>query len=175
MNSDGQNHMLEIAAFGRSPALSLNMEKIREAEIRIIESKTVNPSTYVDLEYTFNEAYRMLKQHLSQIGYHLVLADKALRTAKSKVLLGSYAEHMRDKPKYHDNSDLRDAFFIQDLDYVSALDRVNQLKALESNFEGKVKVMENICKYMRQQMYLISKSGLGDSTLWVSGDKNGKR
>ena len=164
------NHALEIPAFGKSPGFSLQMGKIREAEVRFIEAKLVNPSTYTDLEHTFNESYRDLKQHLSQIGYQLQLADKALRTAKANVLLGSYAEFMQGKPKSHDNADLRDAFLIKDPDYLAALDRVAQLKALESNFEGKIKVVENVCRYMRQQMYLISKSGLGNSKLYPSGE-----
>lgn len=163
------NHALEIPAFGKSPALSLQMGKIREAETRFIEAKLVNPSSYSELEHTFNESYRDLKQHLSQIGYHLQLTDKALRTAKANVLLGSYAEFMQGKPKSHDNADLRDAYLIKDPDYLAALDRMAQLKALESNFEGKIKVVENVCRYMRQKMYLLSKSGLS-SKLYPSGE-----
>ena len=120
----------------------------------------VNPSTYSDLEHTFNESYRDLKRHLSSVGYHLTLADKAIRQAKAEVILGSYAEFMTGKPKSHDNSDLRVAFLMKDPDYLAALDRVNQLKALESNLDGKIKVIENVSRYMRQKMYLISKSGV---------------
>lgn len=159
---EDQNHALVIPAFGKSPALHLDMGKIREAETRYIEAKTVNPSTYSDLEHSFNESYRVLKNHLSNIGYHLTLADKALRQAKASVVLGAYAMHMANKPKYQDNADLRDAFLMKDEDYIAALDRVNQLKALESNFEGKIKTVENVCKYMRQKIYLLTKSGVPD-------------
>lgn len=170
------NHMLELAAFGKSPALSIDLSVIREAEVRIIEAKTVNPSTYLELEYTFNEAYRILRSHLATIGYQITLADKAMEIAKANVLFGAYSEHMAGKPKYQDNTDLRKAFFMRDADYISALDRFNQLKALEINFEGKIKVMENVCRYMRQQMFLLGKGGLADPALYVSsGDKNGKR
>lgn len=166
------NHALEIPAFGKSPAFSLHMSKIREAEIRYIEAKTVNPSTYADLEHTFNESYRDLKQHLSTVGYQLTLAEKAVREAKAEVILGSYAEFMQGKPKSHDNADLRDAFLIKDPAYVAALDRTSQLKALQSNFEGKIKVVENVCRYMRQKMYLISKSGVPYQHTGVTiGDK----
>lgn len=166
-----QKNELVVPAFGKSPAMRLEMDKIREAESRFIEAKTVNPSTYADLEHTFNESYRDLKRHLSNIGYQLTQADKALREAKADVILGSYAEFMAGKPKSHDNTDLRDAFLIKDTGYLAALDRVNQLKALESNFEGKLKVIENVSKYMRQKMYLISKSGLGDSNLYVTSGR----
>jgi hypothetical protein len=165
------SNVLELPAFGKAPALKIDMNNIREAEKRFIEAKTVNPSTYVDLEHTFNESYRDVKRHLSNIGYQINLADKAMRDAKAEVLLGSYADFMKGKPKSHDNADLRDAFLIKDPSYVAALDRFHQLKALESNFEGKLKVLENVCRYMRQKMYLISKSGLGNENLYVTGGK----
>lgn len=171
---EDNKHALVIAAFGKSPALSLHMGKIREAETRYIEAKTVNPSTYADLEHAFNESYRDLKQHCSNIGYQLTLADKALREAQAEVMLGTYAEYLKDKPKYQDNSFIRDAFLMKDAQYLACLDRVNQLKALQSNFEGKIKVVENVCKYMRQKMYLISKSGVPVSGIGVtSGRQNG--
>lgn len=158
-------HALELPAFGKSPALRMEMSKIREAETRFLEAKSVSPATYSDLEHSFNESYRDLKKHLSAIGFQMTLADKALRQAKAEVLLGSYADFMQGKPKSHDNADLRDAYLIKDPDYLAALDRVNQLKALESNFEGKIKVVENVCRYMRQKMYLLSKSGVPMGTM----------
>lgn len=165
------SNALELPSFGRAPALRLEMDKIREAESRFLEAKTVNPSTYIDLEHTFNESYRDLKRHLSSVGYQITLADKAIREAKANVLLGSYAEHMAGKPKYQDNADLRDAFLVRDTDYVAALDRLNQLKALESNFEGKLKVIENVCRFMRQQMYLISKNGAIDPSGYITSGR----
>jgi hypothetical protein len=158
--SDNNDKALVVPAFGKSPELRLDVTRIREAETRYIEAKTVNPSTYLDLEHTFNESYRNLKTHLSNIGYQLTLAEKALREAQASVILGAYADHLKDKPKYADNTMLKDAFLMRDAEYLAALDRINQLKALQSNFEGKVKVVENVCKYMRQKMYLISKSGV---------------
>lgn len=164
----GNDHALVIQAFGRSPALTLDMKSIRVAETRYIEAKTVNPSTYSDLEHTFNESYRDLKRHLSNIGYQLTLAEKAVREAQADVILGSYAEYLKDKPKSYDSTHLRDAFLMRDPNYLAALDRVNQLKAFQSNFEGKVKVIENVCRYMRQKMYLLSKSGVPTETIGVT-------
>lgn len=165
------NNALELPSFGKISALRLEMDKIREAESRFLEAKTVNPSTYSDLEHTFNESYRDLKRHLSNIGYHITITEKVLREAKAEVLLGTYADFMKGKPKSHDNADLRDAFLIKDTNYCSALDRLNQLKALQSNLEGKLKVVENVCKYMRQKMYLLTKSGLSDSNLYITSSK----
>lgn len=157
---NGDISALVIPAFGKTPALTLQMGSIRSAENRYIEAKTVSPSTYSDLEHSFNESYRDLKRHLSTVGYHLTLADKALRQAKADVVLGVYADFMAGKPKYQDNADLRDAYLMKDEAYIQALDRKAQLEALKSMLEGKIKVVENVCKYMRQKMYLISKSGV---------------
>lgn len=152
--------VLVLPAFGKSPALTIEMDKIRNAESRYIEAKTVSPSSYSDLEHDYNESYRDLKRHISSVGYALTIADKDLRTAKANVILGSYAKYLEGKPKYADNTDIRDAYLMRDETYVKTLDRINQLKALLSNLEGKQKTVENVCKYMRQKMYLLSKSGV---------------
>jgi hypothetical protein len=161
------DYALELPSFGKAPALKMDMTSIRTAERRIIEAKTVNPSTYAELEHTYGEAYRDLKRHLSSIGYQIAMAEKSLQEAKAEVILGSYAEFMKGKPKYQDNADLRAAFLIKDPAYSAALDRLAQLKALESNFDGKVRVMENVCRYMRQKIQLIIRSGLSDQSLYT--------
>lgn len=164
---------MEIPAFKKSPALSIDMSNIRSAESRIIEAKTVNPVTYVDLEHSFNQSYRDLKKYLSAIGYHITLAEKAMEEAKANVLLDTYPEFLKtnDMKKTQDNADLRKAFLMRDLDYLAALDRLNQLQALNSNFEGKLKVMERVCAYMKVQMQIVLRSGLGNSDYYVSGRK----
>ena len=167
------NQTLMLPAVGRIPAVSFEMGNVREAEQRLIEAKTVNPVTYSDLEHCFNEAYRDLKRHLSAIGYQISLSEKAMEQAKANVLLDSYPAYLESKQmkKSQDNSDLRKAFLIKDTDYVTALDRFNQLKALESNMDGKIKVMENVCRYMRKQMDLILRSGLSNSNYYVTSEK----
>lgn len=155
-----------IPAFGNSKALTLDLSKTKEAEIRLIEAKTVNPSTYTDLEHCFNESYRELKRHYSTLGHELAKAEKALRLAKSVVLLDKYPEFIKDKKKTLDNSDMRDAFLIQDQDYSNALDRINMLKAMESFVDGRIKVIENVSRYMKKGMDLIIRSGLSGANLY---------
>lgn len=167
-SSPSENAVLVIPAFGQSPALSLAMSSTREAEKRLVEAKTVNPLTYSDLEHCFNESYRELKKHMSTLGYQIAMAEKALQTAKSDLLLDKYPEFMKDKPKSQDNADLRMAFFMRDTQYVAALDRIAQLKAFESFVDGRIKVMENVCRYMRKQMDLVLRSGLSNANLYVT-------
>lgn len=167
-NGSKDNSALVLPAFGQSPALSLEMSSTREAEKRLVEAKTVNPLTYSDLEHCFNESYRELKKHMSTLGYQLAMADKALETAKSDLLLDKYPDFMKDKPKTQDNADLRKAFFMRDPEYVAALDRINQIKAIESFVDGRIKVMENVCRYMRKQMDLVLRSGLSNADLYLT-------
>jgi hypothetical protein len=168
------DHSIVLPAFGKSPRLTLEMGVIRDAEQRLIEAKTVSPVTYPELSYTFNNSYRVLKMHLSNIGYQLMMAEKALQEAKADVILGAYAEYLEGKPKSAGSADLRDAFLTRDEAYNAALDRTHQLRALQSNFEGKVKVLENVTSFMKQKMYLISKSGLGNDNLYVTSESKGK-
>ena len=171
MSEENQNNQsLVLPAFGKSPQLTLDMGTIREAESRLYEAKTVNPATYPELSHTFNESFRMLKQHLSNLGYQLMLAQKALNEAKADVILGAYAEYLEGKPKSAGSADLRDAFLTKDAAYNNALDRTHQIQAIISNFEGKVKVLENVVSYMKQKMYLISKSGM-DPNVYLQNNK----
>ncbi|NJO48275.1 MAG: hypothetical protein HC840_01005 [Leptolyngbyaceae cyanobacterium RM2_2_4] len=166
--------LMVLPAFGKAPALKMEMKNIRTAETRLIEAKTVNPFTYSDLEHTFNEAYRDLKKHVASIGYALAMAQKSLEDAKADVILGSYAEAMKDKPKSHDTLDMRNAYLTRDAAYSAALERLAQLKALESNMDGKIKVMENVCRYMRKQMDLILRSGMSNADYYITHGLNKK-
>lgn len=165
--------LMEVPAFKKAPALSMDMAAIRDAESRIIEAKNVNPATYADLEHSYNEAYRDLKRYLSAIGYQVVFAEKALEEAKADILLDKYPKFLEEKgiKKTQDNADLRKAFIAKDPEYQACLDRVNQLKALENNFDGKIKVFENVCRYMRKKMDLLIRSGLSGSNYYNTQDK----
>lgn len=163
------NHALELPKFGKAPAMKLGMEAIRLADSRIHEAKFVNPSTYSDLEHAYNEAYRECKRHMATIGFQLAMANKALDEAKADVILGTYAEFMKGKPKYQDNSHLREAFITKDPAYSAAYDRVHQLKAFEALFDGKIKVLENVCRAMRKQMDLVIRSGLSGKVYPTQG------
>ncbi len=169
----GNEHALVIPSFGKTPELSIDMSRIREAESRLIEAKTVNPITYADLEHTFNESYRDLKKYLAMVGFQIAQANKAMEEAKSDVLLDSYPDYLRrnDIKKTQDNADLRKAFLMKDPQYLAALDRCDQLKALESNLDGKIKVIENVCRYMRKQMDILLRSGVSNNYHVTSGRK----
>jgi hypothetical protein len=171
----GETAALVIPSFKGSPALSLNIAKMREAEARFVEAKTVNPITYADLEHTFNEAYREFRRHHATVGHEIAKAEIALRQAKSVAMMDKYQEYMKDKAKSHDNGDMRDSFLIRDPDYLEALERLNMLRSMEGFIDGRIKVIENVCRYMRKQMDLVIRSGLTNPNLYITqGKKNGK-
>lgn len=162
-----------IPPFRATPKIVLDINATKEAEARFIEAKNVNPITYTDLEHTYNESYRELKRHHATVTFQLAMADKALEQAKATVLLDKYPDFMKDRPKSQDNADMRKAFLMRDTEYLEALDRVAMLKAFESFIDGRIKVLENICRYMRKRMDLIIRSGLTADQMYVtSGNKN---
>jgi hypothetical protein len=150
---------LIIPEFDTRPPVPVQMGKIKEGESRLIEAKVVNPATYNELEFTFNEGYREAKAGLAVIGYEILHAEKIVRRIKSEYLLDEYPEFRKEKG-LNDNSANREAFLESKENYTNAVDRVIMLKAMEKLLEGNVKVFENVCRYMKKQMDLILKSGI---------------
>lgn len=148
-----------IPSFGSLPALKLEVSKINEAEKRLHEAQVVNPGTYSNLEYVYNEGYREARKHLSVIYYQITQAEKALREAKAVALLDEYPEFLKSTGQ-KDNTHIREAFLERQANYTAAQDRIDMLKAMEKLMEGKVKVFENTCRYMKKEMDLIIRSGM---------------
>jgi hypothetical protein len=157
---------LTIPEFGSSKQIVLPMTATREGERRLIEAKVVNSATYADLEYTFGEGYRESRKNISIIGYEITRAEKALREAKSTAILDDYPQFLKDNG-LKDNATVRDAFLERQPSYVAAQDRIDMLKAMLSLTDSKVKVFENVCRYMKKQMDLDIRSGIIDSNKYV--------
>lgn len=153
---------LTIPPSDNRPAVAIDMGKIREGETRLLEARVVNPATYTELEFTFNESYREAKKNLSAIGYEITQAERQIRHTKSIHLIDEYPSFIKEN-RLNDNTANREAFLERQSDYVEAVERLNQLKALESLMEGKIKVFENVCRYMRKSMDLIIRSGINSN------------
>lgn len=157
---------LVIPKFGSSDQITLPMNAIKEGERRLIEAKIVNPATYSELEFTFGEGYREARKNVTVIGYEITKAEKALREAKSVAILDEYPEFLKEKG-LKDNATVRDAFLEKRPEYVAAQDRIDMLKAMLDLMEGKIKVFENVTRYMRKEMDLIIRSGSVDSNRYL--------
>jgi len=148
-----------IPEFDTRLPVKLSFSKITEGEIRLIEAKAVNGATYSDLEYTYNEGYREARKNLTVVGYEIAQAERIVRRIKSEHILDEYPGFLKEKG-LKDNATVRDAFLERQGDYVSAMDRVSMLKALESLLEGKIKVFENVCRYMKKEVDILLRSGM---------------
>jgi hypothetical protein len=162
---------LELPEFRGLPAIRLDISALQEAEKRAHEAQYVNPSTYANLEHCFGEAYRELKRHLATVGYQAVKAENEFEKSRAIALMDKYQEFMKDKPARLDTGEFRKAYISQDPDVVEAKDRLDSLKALEMFLDGRVRVMENISRYMKKKMDLIIRSGLSGSNLYATSDK----
>lgn len=159
-NTFNDGLVITLPGFGDLPAVSLDFTSIKTAERRLIESKTVNTATYSELEFVFGEAYRELKRHLSTVGYQILKTEAILKKAKAVAVLDKYPEFLRSRNDLSDNAKTRDAFVDTDADVVAAQDRLDSLRVTEVYLEGRVKVMENVTRYMRKQMDLLIRSGI---------------
>lgn len=174
-NTFSDNLQVQLPAFRGLPPISIDMTALKTAERRLVEAKTVTPSTYTELEHTFNEAYRELKRNLSTTGYAILKVKSEIEKIKASILLDRYPEFLKDKGSKFDNAAMRDAFLARDDEYMQAKDRLDSLVALEVFLEGRVKVMENVCRYMRNAMQLIIRSGVPVTTGYYDrGDNNGQ-
>jgi hypothetical protein len=150
---------LTIPQFGSLPQMTLDLTKIKEGEDRLYEAQNVTVISYSNLEYVYNEGYREAKKHLSQVGYQITRAEKALREAKSRALLDEYPVFLKDR-NMKDSAQIRDAYLETVKDYTEAQDRIDMLKAVDALLDGKVKIFENTCRYMKKQMDIVLRSGI---------------
>lgn len=155
----GQRVELVIPAFDTRPPIRLSFKNISEGEKRIIEARAVNGATYSDLEYSFNEGYREAKVNLTTIGYEITQAEKRMREVKSQLLLDEYPAFLKEK-SLKDNAEIRNAFLETNQDYKNAQDRIDMLRAIENLMEGKIKVFENVCRFMRKEIDILLRSGM---------------
>jgi hypothetical protein len=155
---------MRIPQCGALGELEISLDKTLEAENRLIDAKSVNPATYADLEYIFNESYRELKRAYAAVTYRLAKAEEAVDNARATALLDKYPEFVKDKPRNYDNADIRKSFIQRDEDYLKATDHRDQIRAIELLIEGRIKVMERTTSYMKKQMELIIRSGAGGFT-----------
>jgi hypothetical protein len=154
-----ENKSLTIPAFKQQKEVVLDLSAVHEAEKRIIEARTVNVASYNELEYCFNEGYRCAKKNMAHIGYEITKAEKAKREAKSLALLDFYPDFLREK-KHKDSACIRDAYLETFKDYTDAQDRIDLLNAMLNLMEGKVKVFENICRYIKTEIQICIRSGV---------------
>lgn len=153
---------ITIPPFHEIPQITLDLSKIKYAESRLSESQVVNPGTYGELEFVFNEGYREGRTHLSIVGYQLSLAKKALKQAHSEAIIERYSDFLKDR-NFKDSASMREAFLETQKDYTDAQDRIDMLVAIESFVKGKIDTFENTCRYMKKEIDITLRSGFSNN------------
>lgn len=143
---------------GVSPPIVLDTSLIYEAESRLIESKTVNPATYKELEYLYNQGYRQARQNLSAIDFQIVKTERQLEREKARVILEVLPEKLEGKPASYNNADFRASILSTDEAYRTVCDRLDMLRAQAKFFEIRISVFEKVCQFMRKGIDLIIRS-----------------
>ena len=165
-NTFNEGLALVLPEYKSLPSIRMSLDSLKEAERRLIEAKDLSPATYADLEHCFGEAYRDLKRHLATVGYQILRMESELNKLKSIVILDKLPEYLKDKPKTANTASVRDAYIGSDPEVQVARDRLDSLKAMEIFMEGRIKVMENVCRWMKVRMQLIIRSGLSGQNLY---------
>lgn len=142
---------------------TLNLTATKEAESRLFEAKTVNPSTYSDLSYCLNEAYRELKRTMADIDFRTMKIEKKIDEEKARILIDDYPAFLESRKASKDNAELRSAFMAKDPILSDLLDKLHTLQAMSKLIDGKIKTMERTCSYMDKQMQIILKSGMSNN------------
>jgi hypothetical protein len=171
LNDNIFNKSLEITVpefSGLSEEIRLDMTYIYQAEHRLVEAKTVNPSTYSELSYCFNEAYRNCKKHLSTLGYQKVRTERQLERERARIVLDVIPEKLKEVGKGSNNADFRNAIIVQDVEHTKCQERVDMLNALIVFMEGRIKVFENVCRHMNKELDIVIRSGTFDSNKYIT-------
>lgn len=158
---DQNSDYIMIPELNGSPSVKLFTGNIKSAETRFIDAKNVNWATYNELEYSFNEGYREAKKNLVDIGYALSRTAKLQNERKSLLILDEYPDFLKMKAM-KDSATVRDAFIEKDELYTNYQNRFDQLKAMEAMMEGKIKVFENVCRFIRKTIDIEVRSGIGN-------------
>lgn len=159
MEDSNPKMLMKLPQFGSLPEMSIDLSKTRHAETRLPEAQSVNAATYANLEYIFNEAYRELRTAYATVCYRHSKAEEEIENVKAEIILGPYQEYVKDKPKNFDNADMRKSFVQREPNYQKAVDVRDQLKAIETLLDTRIKTMERTCAYMKKQLELLIRSG----------------
>ena len=143
-----------------SPALSIEVGKLREAEARIPEIRNVSPATYADLELIIGQAYREQKSAMRKIEVHILKAKAELTRLSNVAIFDRYPLFLEQNPKVKDSTDTRGRYIDSDPDIVAAKERLGNLEIMYKICGDKVDYLEHSFKALRKNIDLIVKSGV---------------
>ena len=151
---------MTVPAFRHCPELRLNMSGWEIALKRLPEAKALVASNYLDLEFTFQEAWRESKRNAILVGDALKKAKQNIEEIKADIILEEIPGLLKEMPKSANNSDFRKAVMAKNADYKEALVHAEKLEAMLEHFESHMKIMENTSRFLKKQMDYFRNNGI---------------
>lgn len=161
-DQNNQGTTMVVPAFRHAPELRLQMASWQEAMKRFPEAKTLAAANYLDLEFTFQEAWREAKRNAIQVGDALKKAQQNVAEIKSDIILDEIPQLLQEKnlPKSANNADFRNAVISRNEEYKKAQEHVEKLEAMLEHFESHMKTMENTSRFLKKQMDYFRNLGI---------------
>ena len=86
-----------------------------------------------------------------------------MERSKAVAIMERYQEYIKDKPSKFDTADTRKSFLALDPEVQEAKDRLDSLKVLEYFLDSRVKVMENVSRYLKKSIDADLRSGINSN------------
>jgi phytoene dehydrogenase-like protein len=161
MSEQNNGTTMVVPAFRHCPELRLQMTGWQTAMQRFPEAKTLAASNYLDLEFTFQEAWRESKRNAIQVGDALKKAKQNVEEIKADIIFEEIPKLMKTMPKgVTGNADFRKAVIARNEDYKKAQEHVEKLEAMLEHFESHMKIMENTSRFLKKQMDYFKNLGI---------------
>lgn len=160
MSEQNNGTTMVVPAFRHCPELKLRMSGWQTAMKRLPEAKVLAASNYLDLEFTFQEAWRESKTNAIQVGDALKKARQNVSEVKADIILTEIPELLKELPKSANNADFRNAVIVKNEDYKKAQEHVEKLEAMLEHFESHMKIMENTSRFLKKQMDYFRNIGI---------------
>lgn len=158
INNNGTT--MVVPAFRHCPELKLNMSGWSKAMERMPEAQRLAAANYLNLEFTFQEAWREAKSNAIAVGDAIKKAKQNVEDIKADVILTDIPALLEDKPKSANNADFRRAVLAKNEDYKKALEHLEKLEAMLEHFESHMKIMENTSRFLKKQMDYFRNTGI---------------
>lgn len=147
----GKTTSFTIPKAGSFQPLTLDMSMLSTAEGRMHEARVVNMAVYSELEGVLSDGEKECRANHTLVGYEITKTKKAVRKIKSEYLLDEYPIFLKEKG-LKDNACNREAFLARQDDYEEMLDRMDMLQAFQELLDGKIKVIDNVRRYMKKEV-----------------------
>lgn len=153
---------------GQGDPIVIDLKAILQTEARVREVAFVTPDKAGELLASFNVSWRDLHQHTVFLEKELNDANRSLNKIKAVLILDEVPELLKKKGLTN-NEAHREAIVTLDEGYSAALDRKEEIEALISWFQGKLKSFQMAFDSVKKIMSDSAFNYLGGNSHRTSG------